>query len=667
MVFYTRSAGITRNRQLSKMLEVDKIHLFRFLPPLKKSTVLLGWGHKANTQTSQALACKHGLPFWRLEDGFIATLGHPSTDKQRLSIILDKSGIYYDYQSRGDLEQLLENLPLWWNASMAQRARNGMRQVLKLRISKYNQIRQPLPELPALGAGQKRILLIDQTVGDASVAGAGADESSFQRMLQWACASGAQVIIKTHPDVLLGKKQAYLGLSQGDNIHVLSADVCPFVLFAAVDEVATVCSQLGFEALLAGKTVHCFAIPFYAQRGLTIDHVPPVIRAAASVEQMFAAAYIKYPRYFYPHNTQPCALEDILNYLQAQLQGRTPHVSKLAAVDFSVWKRSFIPEFIAGSAAQMRFVANTSQLQTAEWPLLWGLKTEPQNNQCWRIEDGFIRSVGLGADLRRPASLVLDDMGIYYDGTRPSRLEYLLQHTMLNDYERERSEQLIALLRARGTSKYNEVARGVAVLDIRSLTAGREVVLVVGQFQLDLSIVYGCRELRDNLSLLRQVRADFPDAFVIYKEHPDVYSGVRPGRLADADVQQHADLQLTNVALADLFPQIDRLCTLCSLSGFEALLRGVPVNTYGIPFYAGWGLTHDCYPLPRRQRQLDLATLVYCTLVLYPRYIDWQHRRLTTVECVIEQLGVQTAGSLKSSWLARQWRKVTYLWEALVN
>lgn len=665
MVFYTRSAGITRNRQLSKMLEVDKIHLFRFLPPLKKSTVLLGWGHKANTKTSQALACKHGLPFWRLEDGFIATLGHPSTDKQRLSIILDKSGIYYDYQSRGDLEQLLENLPLWWNASMAQRARNAMRQVLKLRISKYNQIRQPLPELPALGAGQKRILLIDQTVGDASVAGAGADELSFQRMLDWACASGAQVIIKTHPDVLLGKKQAYLGLSQGDNIHVLSADVCPFVLFAAVDEVATVCSQLGFEALLAGKTVHCFAIPFYAQRGLTIDHVPPVIRAAASVEQMFAAAYIKYPRYFYPHNTQPCALEDILNYLQAQLQGRMPSVPALAAVDFSLWKRSFIPEFVAASAREIRFVANTQALKQGERPLLWGLKTEPENTACWRIEDGFIRSVGLGADLRRPSSLVLDDLGIYYDGTRESRLEYLLQHTQLNAYELERTECLINLLRERGTSKYNEVAHAAAPYVLPSQAEGQQVVLVVGQFQQDLSIAYGCRDLRDNLSLLRRVRADFPSAYVIYKEHPDVYSGVRPGRLADADIQQYADLQLTDVALADLFPQINRLCTLCSLSGFEALLRGVPVSTYGIPFYAGWGLTQDACVMPRRQRELDLETLVYCTLVLYPRYIDWCSRRLTTVETLVGQIAGQKAVVLKSSWLARQWRKAGYLWEAL--
>ncbi|MCP5351410.1 MAG: capsular polysaccharide biosynthesis protein, partial [Oceanospirillaceae bacterium] len=561
----------------------------------------------------------------------------------------------------------LENLPQWWNASMARRAQNALQQLLKLRISKYNHARQPLPELPPLTVGQKRILLVDQTVGDASVAGAGADESSFQRMLQWACASGAQVIIKTHPDVLLGKKQGYLGLCRGENIHVLTDDVCPFALFEQVDEVATVCSQLGFEALLAGKSVHCFAIPFYAQRGLTIEHALPVMRAAASLEQLFAAAYIMYPRYFHPHNTEPCELEDILNWLQAQLQGRSPCVPALAAVDFSLWKRSFIPEFVAASAREIRFVANTQALKQGEWPLMWGLKTEPENTACWRIEDGFIRSVGLGADLRRPSSLVLDDLGIYYDGTRESRLEYLLQHTQLNAYELERTECLINLLRERGTSKYNEVAQGAAPYVLPSQAEGQQIVLVVGQFQQDLSIAYGCRDLRDNLSLLRRVREDFPSAYVIYKEHPDVYSGVRPGRLADADIQQYADLQLTDVALADLFPQINRLCTLCSLSGFEALLRGVPVSTYGIPFYAGWGLTQDACAIPRRKRELDLATLVYCTLVLYPRYIDWCFRRLTTVEILVGQIAGQKAGVLKSSWLARQWRKLGYLWEALFN
>ena len=36
---------------------------------------------------------------------------------------------------------------------------------------------------------------------------------------------------------------------------------------------------------------------------------------------------------------------------------------------------------------------------------------------------------------------------------------------------------------------------------------------------------------------------------------------------------------------------VDEVHTLTSLTGFEALLRGIEVHAYGGPFYAGWGLT----------------------------------------------------------------------------
>jgi capsular polysaccharide export protein len=59
-----------------------------------------------------------------------------------------------------------------------------------------------------------------------------------------------------------------------------------------------------------------------------------------------------------------------------------------------------------------------------------------------------------------------------------------------------------------------------------------------------------------------------------------------------------------------------------SLAGFEALLRGRIVVTYGQPFYAGWGLTRDQAPLERRRRRLQLEELVAGALILYPLYVD---------------------------------------------
>ena len=62
--------------------------------------------------------------------------------------------------------------------------------------------------------------------------------------------------------------------------------------------------------------------------------------------------------------------------------------------------------------------------------------------------------------------------------------------------------------------------------------------------------------------------------------------------------------------------------TITSLVGFESLLKRKKVFTYGLPFYAGWGLTDDRISCPRRKRKLSLTELVAGSLILYPRYLD---------------------------------------------
>jgi capsular polysaccharide export protein len=50
----------------------------------------------------------------------------------------------------------------------------------------------------------------------------------------------------------------------------------------------------------------------------------------------------------------------------------------------------------------------------------WQAQADAQRIPLWRMEDGFIRSSGLGSDLLAPLSLVLDKTGIYYDASRPA-------------------------------------------------------------------------------------------------------------------------------------------------------------------------------------------------------------------------------------------------------
>ena len=98
---------------------------------------------------------------------------------------------------------------------------------------------------------------------------------------------------------------------------------------------------------------------------------------------------------------------------------------------------------------------------------------------------------------------------------------------------------------------------------------------------------------------------------------------------------------LHDVDPASLIPEVQEVWTMTSLLGFEALLRGVPVTTLGVPFYAGWGLSHDLGAVPPRRRQdVSLAGLVHATLIDYPRYFDPVSGRACPVETAIERLSM---------------------------
>jgi capsular polysaccharide export protein len=130
--------------------------------------------------------------------------------------------------------------------------------------------------------------------------------------------------------------------------------------------------------------------------------------------------------------------------------------------------------------------------------------------------------------------------------------------------------------------------------------------------------------LPDASALLRTARAEYPDARLLYRPHPDVVAGLRPGQLA-SDAEVLADAIDPGCALEELWPRLDRVVTLTSTLGFEALLRGIPVTCYGWPFYAGWGLTDDRGlpgPEARRTATLTLDQLTHTALIDAPIYYD---------------------------------------------
>ncbi|MBM7455587.1 capsular polysaccharide export protein [Oceanisphaera litoralis] len=755
----TTSRGIWRQRRVLNAFLAPHSLGKQATPEL---TAVVGWGMKPNTQKARTLAEHRSLPFWQLEDGFVGYIGHPASGATRLSLIVDEVGVYYDATRPSQLEQMLDNMS-WWNADWQHRAERLQAVLVREGITKYNHYADNcLP--PAVAArlddSRPRVLVIDQTKGDQSVRLGLACEQSFADMLAAARAEnpGAQIIVRTHPDVLLGKKLGYLTQAAGDEVLLLAESVNPFALMAAVDKVYTVTSQLGFEALLAGKPVVCFGAPFYAGWGVTDDRVAIARRGQQrTVPQLLATAYLRYCRYLDPITGERCELEDVLDLILAQ-RPPLPVVDTLYAVGFSPWRRRFTPRFLSRYARNVKFIKripvgsnsfdhlrgndeslpspppvgsnsfdrsrgndeclpspppvgsnlfDRSRENDESLPssppvgsnsfdrsrnldsrlrgndreerenqtsavLVWGRRFEQELTNTswpvWRMEDGFLRSVGLGSDLRRPGSLVVDHLGIYYDPRTPSAIEQYLAGHDFSALELDLGEQLVSHFKAQALTKYN--VGDNAKLNWRQQAKNRPILLVPGQVDDDASIQLGSPFVNGNAALLEAVRRDHPEAFIVFKPHPDVVSGNRKGLVPDDVLERCVNAVETQAGIVACMDECDAVHTLTSLTGLEALIRGKSVTVWGQPFYAGWGLTEDKHPVERRGRALPLSALVYATYAWYPTYVDYPTGLYSTPLRMAWRLAQEREQFKEPEndilrWAHRRLRKARFLWEAL--
>lgn len=687
MTLWTQSRGIiARHTQICVSLQQPLNYLHSKYQP-HKDDIFVGWGQKSNTNKIRQRAIELGVPYWQLEDGFIGYIGHPAKRGTAVSLIADSLGIYYDARQASQLEHLIVD-PV--DTDLLARAERLIADIVRLGITKYNcyanSIEHTFNESACVTRSslthllddlRPRILLVDQVAGDLSITGALASKADFVAMVEEARRNHphARLLLRTHPDTRLGKKCGVLARLIGRDprladVEVVSEPCHPHRLIRMVEAVYTVSSQMGFEALLLGKPVYCFGMPFYAGWGLTHDSKRCMRREKAmsaegistiTLPRLVAAALIRYPRYLDPIVGKRCEVEDVVAILvQQQVEPRAWR--RLYLVGFSLWKRAFMRTFCAHLADELCFVRTVpAQLKDDEHVLVWGNRY-PELQSVIRVEDGFIRSNGLGSNLCRPSSLSIDPVGIYFDSRRPSRLEQLLNSHILGATEENRAESLLAQLQATRVSKYNVGMNQ----DYTPPQDGRELVLVVGQVDGDASILCGSSVIRSNEQLLWAVREAKPNAHILFKPHPDVVSGNREGAISARCLEHCVDSQVVDIGLGSLYPHIDELHTMTSLSGFEALVQGVKVTTWGQPFYSGWGLTYDMHPPARRQRTLPLSSLVYITLAKYPRYIDWQSGLWCSPEQLIYLLAAQKNATAAGVSRWQRWRiKLGYLVQTL--
>lgn len=689
------SRGILRLPLLAVLLKATPVRLRAWhAAPVD---VVAGWGLRPTTRKAVAYAGKHGLPYVALEDGFLRSFG-TGEHFPPLSLVVDEEGIYYDCTRPSALERLLCNDAdvLTPDATLVRQAREKL---LSAGLSKYNHA----PDLPAgvLRADDvQRVLVVDQTAGDMSVAKGGADAATFEAMLAAAQAENPQatVYVKTHPEVTSGRKGGYLTGVQPDACTVVLRDaVNPMSLIAQMDKVYVVSSTMGFEALLASKPVVCFGVPWYAGWGVTDDRQPQhpaMLRRAGrwrSVDELFAAGYMHYSRYLNPETRQRGNVLDVLDWLQRQRQVAQRFGGRMIVVGFRRWKAANVKAMLSLHPGKVVFVKNAAAARALrpagdDCLVCWG-RVPPKGVQeladesgvrLLRMEDGFVRSVGLGSDLIPPQSFVLDAQGIYFDPGQPSELEDLLNTRAFTAQDLQRAHNVRAFIVEHGITKYNlEPNRPVDWFSTDRPQAGRQVVLVPGQVEDDASIRFGCDSdgVCTNQGLIQAARAAFPHAFIVFKPHPDVSSGNRKGHVEPAQALQHADHIEQGASVVSCIEACDVVVTMTSLTGFDALLRNKQVVVHGRPFYAGWGLTQDRLPVPRRSRPLSLDELVAGALLHYPLYWDPVLRGYTSCEAVLRRLleqrtALEQSGDLhrlKSGWLRRQWRKSRVLLQSILS
>lgn len=615
---------------------------------------VVAWGHSPRAWRAEALARRSGAPLWRVEDAWVRSI-HPGrvAGEAPMGLLLDRQGMHYDPSRPSDLEVLLATDPLDHGHDLA-RARLCLDRIRALKLSKYN---AHDPDLPPPDPGY--VLIVDQVRGDASLTHGGRNgplpaDSLFREMLFTALEEhpGARLLIRSHPETRDGQRPGHFTADLArDRITFVDGAHSPWALLEGAVAVYTVSSQMGFEAILAGHRPRVFGLPFYAGWGLSDDHQPlPRRRRTLTRTQLFAAAMLRYPLWYDPLRDRLCAFEEVIDQMEARLRARHEDRAGYVATGMRAWKRGPMQGFF-GRETPVRFVADPAQAarraaDSGRRLMGWASAVGPDFAGL-RVEDGFLRSRGLGAELVPPLSLCVDDRGIYYDPGRESRLERLIA-APLPPGGAERARRLREAILAAGVTKYNlpggDAAEAVAAL--RQARPGAPVILVPGQVEDDASIRLGAGTVRTNRALLQAARAAHPGAIVLYKPHPDVEAGLRPGAVPDAAAL--ADLVLDRIGAGAALSLADQVWTMTSGLGFEALLRGVPVTCLGAPFYAGWGLTEDRGPVPDRRRNArprpDLDQLTHAALIAYPRYLDPLTGAPCPPELAVERLATGRTG-----------------------
>lgn len=259
----------------------------------------------------------------------------------------------------------------------------------------------------------------------------------------------------------------------------------------------------------------------------------------------------------------------------------------------------------------------------------WGRKKSGQkamklakkyNTSYVLLEDGFIRSLDLGIKGSPSFSIVEDDIGIYYDATTPSRLEnMLLTYDFTSDPKlMKKTKEAIEFIKKYHISKYNHATD----ISENYFLSDEKRVLIIAQTAGDSSLEYGLGNNFTTHEIINAAIKENPDSKIYLKIHPDVLCGKKKSDINIKDIDESIIILSEDVNPISLLKHFSKVYTKTSGMGFEALIIGCECICFGMPFYAGWGITDDRILCDRRTRKLSVEEVFAAVYILYTRYVN---------------------------------------------
>lgn len=614
-----------------------------------KNKVFMVWGYKDRKRIKRYSKNKN-IPFFRVEDGFIRSVQLGASKSIPISLCIDSEVLYYDASESSDLERILSSYDFKQDTELIKLAKESMESLKILNISKYNNVSNKDIESIYGKKEKKRILVIGQVEDDESIKRGCLNKITNNELVILARMENpeAEIFYKPHPDVLFGKRKMYS--NPQDVMSIAKVIVEPLSLADAlqtIDHVYTITSLSGFEALIRGIHVTTLGAPFYSGWGLTDDRQFINRRGRKlTIEEVFAAAYILYPKYFHPITKREIDIKEtikIISFMRdfeekknepdqiSNIDGESINVeidntAKIGVLSKGIWAIPNLDSFFKGDLVfnpksnmdKLSYIAGWGRKPTAKKAIKMAL----ENNLTYlALEDGFIRSIDLGVNGAPTYSICLDNVGIYYDATKPSRLENILNSS---GWERESllqdATKAIELIRNNYLSKYNHAP--MANENSIKKKENEDRILVVDQTLGDMSISLGLASKEVFIEMYKQARLENPVAHIYIKTHPDVISGKKQGNLSSIDIDNNTTFIYDDCNPISLLNLMDKVYVVTSQLGFEALLLEKEVHCFGMPFYAGWGITIDRKKLERRVRDRTLTEVFAAAYLLYTRYIN---------------------------------------------